>query len=58
MGTSYTFRAPVAPFVAPALLNSLKLGAVAFVLVVPLGICGGVVAALHVGRWIDRDHQP
>ena len=54
MSTSYTFRSPVAPFVGAALLNSLKLGAVAFVIVVPLGILGGVVAALNQDRWIDR----
>jgi peptide/nickel transport system permease protein len=54
MSMSYTFRSPVAPFVGTALLNSLKLGAVAFVVVVPLGILGGVWAALNVGRPIDR----
>ena len=37
-----------------ALEHSLKLGAVAFVLVVPLGIAGGVWSALHAGRLIDR----
>jgi len=54
MGMSYTYRSPVLPFIATALFNSLKLGAVAFVLVVPLGILGGVWAALHVGRPADR----
>jgi peptide/nickel transport system permease protein len=54
MGMSYTYRSPVFPFIATALVNSLKLGAVAFILVVPLGIFGGVWAALHVGRPIDR----
>ncbi len=54
MGRSFTFRAPVAPFVAEALVNSLKLAALAFALVVPLGIAGGVWAALRVGRWSDR----
>ena len=54
MGMSYTFRAPVAPFIADALVNSLKLAAMAFVLVVPLGILGGVWAALRVGTWTDR----
>jgi peptide/nickel transport system permease protein len=44
----------VLPFIATALFNSLKLGAVAFVLVVPLGIFGGIWAALHVGRPVDR----
>jgi peptide/nickel transport system permease protein len=54
MGRSFTYRAPVAPFVAGALLNSLKLASLAFFLVVPLGIAGGVLAALRVGRWSDR----
>jgi peptide/nickel transport system permease protein len=54
MGTSYTYRSPVAPFIGAALLNSLKLAAVAFLLVVPASIFGGVLAALKVGRPIDR----
>ena len=54
MSNSYTYRSPVAPFIGSALWNSLKLGAVAFVIVVPLGIYGGVVAALNRDRWLDR----
>ena len=54
MGLSYTYRRPVAPFIADALVNSLKLAGLAFVVVVPLGIAGGVYAALHVGSWRDR----
>jgi peptide/nickel transport system permease protein len=54
MGLSYTFRTPVAPFIGTALVNSLKLAAVAFVIVVPLSIGGGVFAAMHAGRWQDR----
>lgn len=54
MGTSYLFRAPVAPFVMDALGNSLKLAAVAFIIVVPLGILGGIIAALNANRPIDR----
>ncbi len=54
MGRSYTFRSPVAPFVGSALLNSLKLAAVAFVIVVPLSIGAGVYAAMRAGRWPDR----
>ena len=53
-GSSYSYREPVAPFIAAALQNSLKLAAVAFVLVVPLGIAGGVWAALRAGTWTDR----
>lgn len=54
MGTSYIFRTPVAPFITDALVNSMKLAAVAFVMVVPVGIFGGVMAALHVDRPLDR----
>jgi peptide/nickel transport system permease protein len=54
MGTSYTFRQPVEPFIQAALVNSVKLGALAFVVVVPLGILGGILAALYVGRTADR----
>ena len=54
LGSSYQFRAPVSSFLWPALGRSLKLAAVAFVIVVPLSIVGGVVAALNRGRAPDR----
>ena len=54
LGKSYAYRAPVAPFLGTAIRNSAKLALVAFLLVVPLGIFGGVVAALHRGRAADR----
>ena len=54
LGTSYEYRTAVAPFVRAALINSVKLAALAFVIVVPLGILGGVIAALHAGRSTDR----
>ncbi len=54
MGRSYAYRAPVAPFVATALANSAKLAVVAFLLVVPLSLAMGVMAALHAGRPVDR----
>jgi peptide/nickel transport system permease protein len=54
MGHSYAYRTPVAPLLEIALLNSAKLALVAFLLVAPLGILGGIVAALNVGRPIDR----
>src|SRR5262249_25592251 len=53
-GVSYQFRTAVGPFIGAALINSVKLAALAFVVVVPLGIAGGVVAALNVGRAADR----
>ena len=54
LGTSGQFRAPVSTFLFPALGRSLKLAAVAFVILVPLSILAGVLAALYRGRAIDR----
>jgi peptide/nickel transport system permease protein len=54
LGTSNQFRLPVSTLLFPALGRSLKLALVAFVIVVPLGILGGVLAALYRGRAVDR----
>jgi len=54
LGTSYAYRTAVEPFIRAALINSVKLAALAFVIVVPLGIIGGVIAALYAGRGTDR----
>jgi peptide/nickel transport system permease protein len=55
MGESLQYRgSSVASLLGPSLVNSLKLAALAFVLVVPLSIVGGVVAALKQGRFADR----
>ncbi len=54
LGTSYEYRTAVEPFIRAALINSVKLAVLAFVIVVPLGIIGGVVAALYAGRGTDR----
>jgi peptide/nickel transport system permease protein len=40
MGISYSYRTAVEPFVRAALINSLKLAVLAFVIVVPLSILG------------------
>jgi peptide/nickel transport system permease protein len=53
-GTSYAYRSAVEPFIRAALINSIKLALLAFVIVVPLGIIGGVIAALYAGRGADR----
>jgi peptide/nickel transport system permease protein len=53
-GNSYQYQAPIGPILTSALGRSLKLAALAFVIVVPLSILGGIVAALNVGRPIDR----
>jgi peptide/nickel transport system permease protein len=54
LGTSYAYRTAVEPFIRAGLINSVKLAALAFVIVVPLGIIGGVIAALYAGRGTDR----
>jgi peptide/nickel transport system permease protein len=54
LGVSLEYQVPVWSLLSTSLVNSLKLAAVAFVLVVPLSILGGVVAALRRGRIADR----
>jgi len=54
LGTSYAYQSAVEPFIRAALINSIKLAVLAFVIVVPLGIFGGVIAALYAGRGTDR----
>jgi peptide/nickel transport system permease protein len=54
LGTSTQFHVPVSSLLFPALWRSLKLAVVAFVIVVPLAILGGVLAALYRGRFVDR----
>jgi peptide/nickel transport system permease protein len=53
-GRSYQYQAQVSTFLFPALGHSLKLAAMAFVIVVPLSVLGGVAAALNQGRAGDR----
>jgi len=54
LGESYQNQSAVAPLLRAALVNSAKLGAFALVVIIPLGILGGVIAALYAGRPIDR----
>ena len=54
MGMSYAYRSPVAPFIFHALLKSAALAAMTVAIVVPLGVGGGIVAALYRERWPDR----
>ncbi len=54
LGTSYTYHSAVAPYVIAALGNSAKLGLLALIIIIPLGIAGGVLAAVYSGRLIDR----
>ncbi|MGO9964752.1 MAG: ABC transporter permease [Acidimicrobiales bacterium] len=54
LGVSYQQQAPVSSFIFPYIGRSLKLAAFAFVIVVPLSILGGVIAALNRGNIVDR----
>jgi peptide/nickel transport system permease protein len=54
LGDSLAYHVPVSSLIGNALEHSLKLAAFAFVLVVPLAIFGGVVAALKRDRPTDR----
>jgi peptide/nickel transport system permease protein len=54
LGDSLAYHVPVSSLVGDALVNSLKLAAFAFVLVVPLAILGGVIAALKRDTVVDR----
>ncbi|HXW45009.1 MAG TPA: ABC transporter permease [Streptosporangiaceae bacterium] len=54
LGISYQYRAPVAPMLFSALDNSAKLALFALILIIPLGIGGGVLAALDAGGPVDR----
>jgi peptide/nickel transport system permease protein len=53
-GTSLQYSAPIGPLLTSALGHSMKLAAFAFIVVVPLGIVMGVVAALNLNKPIDR----
>ncbi len=54
MGDSLAFRRPVEEVLGDALVNSAKLAVLAFIIVVPLSILGGVYAALNEGSGRDR----
>jgi peptide/nickel transport system permease protein len=54
LGMSLQYDVSVSSLLGPALTNSLKLAALAFVLVVPLSILGGTLAALRRNRLTDR----
>ena len=54
LGDSLALNVPVSELIGNALGNSIKLAVFAFVLVVPLAIVGGVVAALRRDSLTDR----
>jgi peptide/nickel transport system permease protein len=54
LGLSYAYRSPVAPFVLHALGKSLGLAAITAIIVIPLSIGAGILAALNHGKFADR----
>lgn len=54
LGMSASLSRPVSGLLGRALVNSAKLAVVAFVIVVPLAIFGGVLAALRRDKLTDR----
>ena len=54
LGQSMQYRGPVSELLGPAIVYSSKLAAVAFLIIVPLSIAGGVLAAVNRGKKIDR----
>lgn len=54
LGLSYAYNQPVSTLIWDALARSVKLAALAFLMVIPLSIFGGVLAALKRDQFIDR----
>jgi peptide/nickel transport system permease protein len=54
LGKSLAFQEQIRPLLATALGNSFKLALIAFLIVIPLGILGGIAAGLRAGRTLDR----
>jgi len=54
LGDSVNYSRPVSELLGRAIVNSAKLASVAFVMVVPLALLGGIMAALRRGKLTDR----
>ncbi len=54
LGVSMSTSRPVSETLIPALGYSARLAGVAFVLIVPLSIAGGIIAAMNRGKKVDR----
>jgi peptide/nickel transport system permease protein len=54
LGMSLTLQVPAWDLLWPALENSLKLALVAFLIVVPISLVGGVIAGLRYGGATDK----
>jgi peptide/nickel transport system permease protein len=54
LGQSMQYRGPVTELLIPAIGYSSKLAGVAFFIIVPVSIAGGVIAAMNRGKKLDR----
>lgn len=54
LGMSLQRQVPAWDLLRPAIVNSAKLAALAFLLCIPLSILGGVIAALRYGKGTDK----
>ena len=54
LGESIHFRRPVSDLIALRLGRSLKLAALAFIFMIPLGLALGVIAGITEGKFLDR----
>lgn len=54
LGFSISFSRPVSEMLGGALVNSAKLAALAFVILVPISLLGGIIAALRRDTLTDR----
>lgn len=54
LGTSLQYESPASEILLPAIGYSAKLALMAFILIIPTSIGGGVIAAMNRGKPIDR----
>jgi peptide/nickel transport system permease protein len=54
LGDSVQYQSPVSDLLLPAIGYSFRLAVMAFLIVVPLSIFGGIIAAINRGKAVDR----
>ena len=54
LGDSVQYQSPVSELLLPAIGYSFRLASMAFLIVVPLSILGGILAAINRGKVVDR----
>ena len=54
LGTSMAFNKPASELLLPAIGYSSRLALMSFLIIVPLSIAGGIIAAMYRGKLVDR----